>query len=48
MQHVVKFIYERTCTVVWKLYGRVLFKLGDHYRRFRQDLLRSREFIALQ
>ena len=48
MRHVVKFIYELTGTFVWRLYDRVLFKLDDHYRRFRQGLLRSREAIALQ
>jgi hypothetical protein len=48
MRRVVKFIYERTGVVVWKLYGRILFKLNDHSRKLRQGLLRSREAIALR
>ena len=48
MRRVVKFIYERTGIVVWKLYGHILFKLDDHSVRLRQGLLRSREAIALR
>ncbi len=48
MRRVVKFIYEHTGFVVWKLYGRVLYKLDDHSRRFRQGLSRSREATALR
>jgi hypothetical protein len=48
MRRVVRFIYERTGIVSWKLYGRVLFKLDDHSRRLRQGLSRSREAIALR
>ena len=44
----VKFIYEHTGVVGWKLYGHILFKLDDHSRRFRQGLSRSRENIALR
>ena len=47
LRRLVKFIYEHTGIVVWKLYGRILFKLDDHSRRFRQGLSRSREAIAL-
>src|SRR6266404_7378498 len=47
MRRVVKFMYEHTGFVVWKLYGRVLYKLDDHSRRFRQGFSRSREAIAL-
>jgi hypothetical protein len=48
LRRLVKFIYEHTGIVVWKLYGRILFKLDDHSRRFRQGLSRSREAIALR
>ena len=48
LRRLVKFMYERTGVVVWKLYGRILFKLDDHSRRFRQGLSRSRETIALR
>jgi hypothetical protein len=47
LRRFVKFMYEHTGIVVWKLYGRILFKLDDHSRRFRQGFLRSRESIAL-
>ena len=48
LRRLVKFMYEHTGIVVWKLYGRILFKLDDHSRRFRQGLSRSREAIALR
>lgn len=48
LRRFVKFMYEHTGVVVWKLYGRILFKLDDHSRRFRQGLPRSRETIALR
>ena len=48
LRRFVKFTYEHTGIVVWKLYGRILFKLDDHSRRFRQGLSRSREAIALK
>ena len=47
MRRVVRFIYEHTGFVVWKLYGRVLYKLDEHSRRFRQGYSRSREITAL-
>jgi hypothetical protein len=48
LRRFVKFMYERTGVVVWKLYGRILFKLDDHSRRLRQGLSRSRDNIALR
>ena len=48
MRRVVKFIYGRTGAVFWRLYGRVLFRLDDHYRLFRLGLLRNHEATALQ
>jgi Family of unknown function (DUF6535) len=48
LRRFVKFVYEHTGVVVWKLYGRILFKLDDHSRRLRQGLSRSRETIALR
>jgi hypothetical protein len=48
LRRFLKFMYEHTGVVVWKLYGRILFKLDDHSRRFRQGLSRSRETIALR
>jgi hypothetical protein len=47
LRRFVKFMYEHTGVVVWKLYGRIIFKLDDHSRRFRQGLSRSRETLAL-
>ena len=47
LRRLVKFMYEHTGIVVWKLYGRILFMLDDHSRRFRQGFSRSREAIAL-
>jgi Family of unknown function (DUF6535) len=47
MRRIVRFVYEHTGIVVWKLYGSILFNLDDHSRRFRQGLWRSREAIAL-
>lgn len=48
LRRFVKFTYEHTGFVIWKIYGRILFKLDDHSRRFRQGLSRSRETIALR
>ena len=48
MRRVVKFFYERTGFVVWKLYGRIIYKLDDHSRRLAQGFARSREVIALR
>jgi hypothetical protein len=48
LRRFVKFMYEHTGIVVWRLYGRILFKLDDHSRRFREGLSRSRETIALR
>jgi hypothetical protein len=48
LRRFVKFIYDHTGVVVWKLYGRILFKLDVYSRRFRQGLSRSRETIALR
>ncbi|KAI9511927.1 hypothetical protein F5148DRAFT_974518 [Russula earlei] len=48
MRRIVKFIYEHTGVVVWKLYGWVIFKLNDHSRRLMQGFARSREAIALR
>ncbi|KAH9957134.1 hypothetical protein BC827DRAFT_1157447 [Russula dissimulans] len=47
-RRIVKFIYQHTGLVVWKLYGRVIFKLGEHSRRLAQGLSRSREATALK
>jgi Family of unknown function (DUF6535) len=47
LRRFVKFIYEHTGVVAWKLYGRILFKLDDHSRRLRQGFSRCRETIAL-
>ena len=48
LRRLFKFMYEHTGVVFWKLYGRILFKLDDHSRRFRQGLSRSRETISLR
>jgi Family of unknown function (DUF6535) len=48
MRRVVKFVYEHTGLIAWKLYGRVIYKLDDHSRRFAQGFARSREAIALR
>ena len=48
LRRFLKFMYEHTGVVVWKLYGHILFKLDDHSRRFGQGLSRSREAIALR
>lgn len=47
MRRVVKFVYEHTGLVAWKLYGRLICLLGDHSRRLAQGFSRSREAIAL-
>lgn len=47
MRRVVKFIYEHTGWVAWKLYGRLILRLGNHSRRLAQGFSRSREAIAL-
>ncbi|KAI0294089.1 hypothetical protein B0F90DRAFT_1758947 [Multifurca ochricompacta] len=47
MRRIVKFIYEHTGVVAWKVYGRIIFMLGDHSRRISQGLSRSCEAIAL-
>ncbi len=46
-RRVVRFIYEHTGWVAWKLYGRLIFLLDDHSRRLAQGFSRSREAIAL-
>ena len=48
MRRVVKFFYERTGLVAWKLYGRIIYKLDDHSRHLAQGFARSREAIALR
>ena len=47
MRRVVKFVYEHTGWVAWKLYGRLILQFGDHSRRLAQGFSRSREAIAL-
>ena len=47
MRRLVKFVYEHTGLVVWKLYGRLIFLRSNHSRRFAQGFSRSREAIAL-
>lgn len=47
MRRVVRFIYEHTGWVAWKLYGRLIFLFDDHSRRLAQGFARSREAIAL-
>ncbi|KAF8266282.1 hypothetical protein EI94DRAFT_217344 [Lactarius quietus] len=48
MRRVVRFIYEHTGLVGWKLYGRLVVLLDEHSRRLAQGFLRSREAIALK
>jgi Family of unknown function (DUF6535) len=48
MRRVIKFVYEHTGLIAWKLYGRVIYKLDDHSRRLAQGFARSREAIALR
>jgi hypothetical protein len=48
LRRVIKFVYEHTGLIAWKLYGRVIHKLDDHSRRLAQGFARSREAIALR
>ena len=48
MRRVIKFVYEHTGLIAWKLYGRVIYKLDDHSRRLAQGFARSHEAIALR
>ncbi|KAF8266281.1 hypothetical protein EI94DRAFT_217343 [Lactarius quietus] len=47
-RRVVRFIYEHTGLVAWKLYGRLIVLLDEHSRRFAQGFSCSREAIALE
>ncbi|KAH8991296.1 hypothetical protein EDB92DRAFT_690566 [Lactarius akahatsu] len=46
-RRVVRFVYEHTGWVAWRLYGRLICLLDDHSRRLAQGFSRSREAIAL-
>ena len=46
-RRVVKFIFEHTGLVAWKLYGRLILLMEDHSKRLAQGFPRSREAIAL-
>ncbi len=46
-RRVVRFVYERTGLVAWKLYGRVIVRLDGHSRRLAQGFSRNREAIGL-
>jgi hypothetical protein len=46
-RRVVRFIFEHTGWVAWKLYGRLILLMEDHSKRLAQGFSRSREAIAL-
>ena len=48
IRRVIKFIYERTGLIAWKVYGRVIYKLDDYSRRLAQGFARTREAMALR
>jgi len=48
IRRVIRFIYERTGLIAWKVYGRVIYKSDDYSRRLAQGFARTREAIALR
>jgi hypothetical protein len=47
-RRVVRFIYEHTGMVIWKLYGWLIFKRDEYSRHLAQGLSHSRQAIALK